>query len=135
MHGAEINFAPEQKVQAEQPAGSPTAAAIIGLLEAVEDQLENIVNDLDGSWEFVGVGRDDGDEEGEYNPILYESDVLELIHSEAKWLSSTHDYVWAGGGKQGQSFTVARYEVADNLVNDIYISDHKLVLADVVINI
>lgn len=39
----------------------------------------------------MGVGRDDGDAGGEYNPILYRTDVFDLEYSETKWLSETPD--------------------------------------------
>ncbi|KAG1688162.1 hypothetical protein DVH05_003944 [Phytophthora capsici] len=42
-----------------------------------------------GAWEHIGVARDDGDDDGEYNPILYKTDVFELLHEETKWLSET----------------------------------------------
>lgn len=42
-------------------------------------------------WAHIGVGRDDGATGGEYNPIIYRTDVFNVVHEETKWLSQTPD--------------------------------------------
>lgn len=64
---------------------------IIGLQEVLDDRLTDILGGLGDGWDHIGVARDDGDKEGEYNPILYRSDVFNLVYSETKWLSETPD--------------------------------------------
>lgn len=59
---------------------------------------------LGSSWAYVGVGRDDGGSKGEYNPIIYRSDIFTLVHSETKWLSETPDTAgsksWGSGSNR-----------------------------------
>ncbi|MGN0636691.1 MAG: endonuclease/exonuclease/phosphatase family protein [Acutalibacteraceae bacterium] len=40
---------------------------------------------------FVGVGREDGKEEGEYSPVFYRKDRFDLLDSGTFWLSETPD--------------------------------------------
>lgn len=42
-------------------------------------------------WDYIGVGRDDGHQSGEYSPIFYRPAIWELIQWETVWLSSTPD--------------------------------------------
>ncbi|KKF94793.1 hypothetical protein CFIMG_008598RA00001 [Ceratocystis fimbriata CBS 114723] len=73
-------------------------AAVIGLQEVLNRQLEDVLEDLGSQWKHVGVGRDDGKKKGEFSPILYRPDVLELVHSEVKWLSPEPDKPSTGWG-------------------------------------
>ena len=63
--------------------------------EVLHEQLHDILDGLnsdDGGqhkWSYVGVGRDDGQSEGEYSPIFYREDVWSLQRSETIWLSPT----------------------------------------------
>ena len=62
--------------------------------EVLHQQLLDIISDLNGdqeAWDFVGVGRDDGHEAGEYSPILYRPDVWDLKVEKTVWLSKTPD--------------------------------------------
>ncbi|KAJ9191552.1 hypothetical protein DTO021D3_6482 [Paecilomyces variotii] len=43
----------------------------------------------DPEWAYIGVGRDDGKEAGEYSPIIYRPAVWQLLHWETVWLSET----------------------------------------------
>ncbi len=64
------------------------APAIAGLQEVFVEQLR----DLDGAledYDWIGVGRDDGAEKGEFAPILFRCDLLELVESGHFWLSET----------------------------------------------
>ncbi|KAH8671552.1 endonuclease/Exonuclease/phosphatase [Xylariales sp. PMI_506] len=76
---------------------------IFGLQEVLHSQLEDIMDAFDSDWDHIGTGRDDGAESGEYNPILYRTDLLKLIYSEQKWLSETPDevsYGWDAGSRR-----------------------------------
>ncbi|KAH8805559.1 endonuclease/exonuclease/phosphatase family protein-like protein [Xylogone sp. PMI_703] len=67
----------------------------ICLQEVLHTQLIDIMNSLNhssdfgASWDYIGVGRDDGKKAGEYNPILYRSDIWHLEKSMTFWLSET----------------------------------------------
>ncbi|KAI1765453.1 Endonuclease/exonuclease/phosphatase [Hypoxylon sp. FL1150] len=86
-------------------ANAPSASAviIIGLQEVLDAQLSDIKSGLGSPWTHIGFGRDDGAKSGEYNPILYRTDVLRLVYSEQKWLSPTPDqvsYGWGAGSRR-----------------------------------
>lgn len=74
------------------------AFTLIGMQEVLHKQLTDIKGDLGDGWSHIGVGRDDGKEEGEYSPVLYRRDVLEVIYEETKWLSETPDEPSFGWG-------------------------------------
>ncbi len=59
---------------------------ICGLQEVLRHQLEDISSTLP-EYAFVGVGRDDGQEAGEYAPIFYFRDRFALLNSGHFWLS------------------------------------------------
>lgn len=63
---------------------------IIGIQEALKDQVTDLQNMLkDYSW--FGVGRDDGKEAGEFNPVFYRKDRIEKSSGSTFWLSETPD--------------------------------------------
>lgn len=68
----------------------------ICLQEVLHAQLIDICKGLDGredhpdpDWAYIGVGRDDGQTQGEYSPIFYRPAVWQLRHWETVWLSET----------------------------------------------
>lgn len=70
--------------------------SFICLQEVLHNQLEDIragLNPTQGSrpqqWAYIGVGRDDGHEAGEYSPIFYRPAIWDLLHWETVWLSET----------------------------------------------
>ena len=70
------------------------AESLICLQEVLHRQLVDILAGLSRNkktWEYVGVGRDDGSAAGEYSPILYSPTVWELKMQKTKWLSETPD--------------------------------------------
>jgi endonuclease/exonuclease/phosphatase family metal-dependent hydrolase len=69
--------------------------SVIGMQEVLHHQLlflDSALTDFD----YVGVGRDDGNQSGEYAPIFYNTTQLDLIESGTFWLSSTPDTVSKG---------------------------------------
>ncbi|KAH8696694.1 endonuclease/exonuclease/phosphatase family protein [Talaromyces proteolyticus] len=69
--------------------------SFICLQEVLHVQLADILSGLnedagnDSQWDYIGVGRDDGDEQGEYSPIFYRPSIWKLQHWETVWLSKT----------------------------------------------
>lgn len=59
--------------------------------EAYHHVIEDINSDLGSSWSWVGRGRDDGKEKGEFSPIFYRNDVWDINNSNTYWLSKTPD--------------------------------------------
>lgn len=61
---------------------------LFGVQEAVPQQMIDIKSELK-NYNFVGVGRDDGENKGEYSAIFYDSEKLEVLKSGTFWLSET----------------------------------------------
>ncbi|EER42086.1 endonuclease/exonuclease/phosphatase [Histoplasma capsulatum H143] len=71
----------------------------ICLQEVLHVQLNDILSGLNPStststgatteWAYIGVGRDDGKQAGEYSPIFYRPAVWELEEFKTVWLSET----------------------------------------------
>ena len=61
---------------------------IVGLQEVRHRQLLDLNKLLEG-YSYVGVGRDDGKEGGEYTPIFYSSTRFNLLGNGTFWLSPT----------------------------------------------
>lgn len=66
------------------------AADLVGAQEVLKGQLDDLERLLP-EYGWVGVGRDDGREAGEFCPILYRRSRLEVLASETFWLSETPD--------------------------------------------
>lgn len=59
-----------------------------GVQEALPQQMKDIKNGLK-NYDYVGVGRDDGKEKGEFSAIFYDTNRLQVINSGTFWLSET----------------------------------------------
>lgn len=63
-------------------------AHIVGVQEALHHQLTDLKQRLP-RFAYVGVGRDDGLQKGEYSAIFYDSTRLQMLQSQTFWLSTT----------------------------------------------
>jgi endonuclease/exonuclease/phosphatase family metal-dependent hydrolase len=61
---------------------------IIGVQEALHHQLQDLVRVLP-DYSYVGVGRDDGKEKGEFSAILFRNSRFGLLSDSTFWLSET----------------------------------------------
>lgn len=61
---------------------------VFGLQEVLKHQLNYIKENL-SEYSYVGVGREDGIEGGEFAPIFYKKDKFNLLESDTFWLSNT----------------------------------------------
>lgn len=61
---------------------------VLGLQEALANQVKYLDSTL-LDYDWVGVGRDDGKEAGEYGPIFYNKFKFELLDSGTFWLSDS----------------------------------------------
>jgi endonuclease/exonuclease/phosphatase family metal-dependent hydrolase len=68
------------------------AADIVGMQEALRNQIDELAKSLT-THNWVGVGRNDGKDAGEFTPIFYRRDRLELLDKNTFWLSDTPDKV------------------------------------------
>lgn len=70
-------------------------ADIFGLQEALHSQIIDLKNSFP-KYDWVGVGREDGKEGGEYSPIFFNTEKYKLIRTSTFWLSETPDSVSKG---------------------------------------
>ena len=61
---------------------------IFGIQEGLHHQVEYLDRSLPG-YQFIGVGRDDGKQAGEYSAIFYKHAFLDIEQSGTFWLSET----------------------------------------------
>lgn len=69
---------------------------IIGCQEVLHDQMAFLVSSL-GKYASVGIGREDGKEKGEYEPIFYKKDRYALVDKGYFWLSETPEKAGSRG--------------------------------------
>lgn len=65
-------------------------AHIVGVQEALVGQLKDMMQGLPG-FKYLGVGRADGKEKGEFSAILYDTSRLQVIRSSTFWLAEKTD--------------------------------------------
>lgn len=65
-------------------------ADILGVQEALLTQLNDLTMLLP-AYKWVGAGRDDGKDKGEFSSIFYKEDKFELVKEATFWLSETPD--------------------------------------------
>lgn len=70
-------------------------AGFIGMQEVLINQL-NYLNDALDSFEYIGVGRDDGKQKGEFSPIFYDTEKYQVLESNTFWLSETPETISVG---------------------------------------
>ncbi len=70
-------------------------ADFIGAQEVLHHQLQFLKSRLT-EYNYIGVGRDDGKEAGEYSCVFYNSQKYKLIEQNTFWLSATPDTVSMG---------------------------------------
>jgi endonuclease/exonuclease/phosphatase family metal-dependent hydrolase len=61
---------------------------LLGVQEALHEQMMDLKERLT-KFKYLGGGRDDGKEKGEYSAIFYDTTRLEVLQSQMFWLSET----------------------------------------------
>ena len=61
---------------------------VFGAQEVRKGQLDDMLAMLP-DYDYIGVGRDNGDDRGEFSPVFYRKDVLEKLDGGTFWLSPT----------------------------------------------
>jgi endonuclease/exonuclease/phosphatase family metal-dependent hydrolase len=69
--------------------------SFLGLQEALFNQLSYLVEALP-DYHYIGVGREDGKQKGEFSPILYDSKRYDLVQGNTFWLSKTPEKISVG---------------------------------------
>lgn len=68
---------------------------IFGVQETMPNQMKDM-DSLMESYDFIGVGRDDGKNKGEYSAIFYNNKKFKILESSTFWLSQTPEKVSMG---------------------------------------
>ena len=68
---------------------------VFGAQEVKKPQLDDMLKALP-DYRYIGVGRDDGKEKGEYSPVFYRKDKFKLLDGGTFWLSETPEKVSKG---------------------------------------
>ena len=68
----------------------------VGVQEATPEWMAALNETIGDMYAYVGVGRDDGDNEGEYSAIFYLKGKYNVVDSGTFWLSETPDKVSFG---------------------------------------
>lgn len=63
---------------------------LLGFQEAEKHQMDFLTEKLP-EYSYIGVGRDDGADRGEFCPVFYKADLFEVLDSGTFWLSETPD--------------------------------------------
>lgn len=71
-------------------------ADVAGLQEALRGQIGDLEQRL-SEFDWYGVGRDDGVEQGEFTPIFYRRERFELLEKGSLWLSDAPDQAGSKG--------------------------------------
>lgn len=67
----------------------------IGMQEVLLTQLNYLDTQLSG-YSYVGVGRDDGKQKGEFSPIFYDTTAFKVLKSKTFWLSEMPNTISVG---------------------------------------
>lgn len=94
-----------------------SGAHVVGLQEVLRSQLADIMQHQ-SRYAWVGVGRDDGKDGGEFSPILYDSLRFSLVNWETKWLSDRPDSVGSVGWDAALPRVATLISLEDNISGD-----------------
>ena len=86
----------------------------VGLQEATPEWMNYLSTALADNYDYVGVGRDNGVDEGEYAAIFYLKDKYTAVDSGTFWLSDTPDVPSIGWG--ADCYRICTWVVLENKV-------------------
>jgi len=69
---------------------------LLGVQEALKEQMDDL-SQLLPEFDWIGVGRDDGREKGEYSSILFRKERFALLQQRTFWLSATPEQAGSVG--------------------------------------
>ncbi|KAI8938258.1 hypothetical protein NX059_005917 [Plenodomus lindquistii] len=86
--------------------------AFICLQEVLHEQLLDIMSGLGEEWTYIGVGRDDGKQAGEYSPVIFRKHVWNVKTWKTIWLNEN-----GAVGKKGWDAGSVRILTVGNFVH------------------
>lgn len=108
-------------------------ADICGMQEAFFSQIQDLEKLLPDTYAWVGKGRDDGKEAGEFSCIFYRKDKYSMLENNTFWLNEHPETVGLGWeAKYNRVVTYAKFErVADKKIFFVFNThfDHEAVVA------
>lgn len=98
---------------------------ILGTQEVLHNQLNDLINGLP-NYVAIGVGREDGKQQGEYSAIFYNKNRFEELESGYFWLSESPDSVGSKGwdGACERIATWARLEDKESKAKLFFMNTH-----------
>lgn len=87
--------------------------------EVLNNQLVDLKTMLP-EYSFVGVGRDDGIEAGEYSPIFYKNSLYQLVSSGTFWLSPTPNVVGSKGWDAAITRICSWAQLEDKTTHEVF---------------
>lgn len=99
-------------------------ADLIGLQEAELFQVKDLVSLL-GGFDWVGVGRDDGKEQGEMNAVLVRRSAYSIESQKTLWLSATPEQVSRGWDAMlNRTLTLLKLKARDSAREMYFLNTH-----------
>lgn len=100
-----------------------------GVQEAHYDWMETLFKSLP-DYDYVGVGREDGDKEGEFSAVFYLKDKFNVLDSDTFWLSEAPDVPGSKGWDGACRRVCSWAKLEDKKTGEIYVHmnthlDHK----------
>ncbi|KAF4980376.1 hypothetical protein FZEAL_3606 [Fusarium zealandicum] len=99
---------------------------LICMQEVTFPQLQDLQTDLGSEWAYIGVGRDDGAQEGEASPIFYRPSVWNPEHYRTVWLSPKPTQIGSKGWDAAlpRIVTVVRFRHISSGAGFVYMCTH-----------
>lgn len=92
---------------------------VFGLQEALKVQVDGLKTAFP-AYGFIGLGRDDGKEAGEYSPIFYKKEMLKVQSSGVFWLSQTPGVVGSRGWDAACNRVVTWAELKEKVSGKVF---------------
>lgn len=107
-----------------ETAGRPET--LLCMQEVLFNQLTDLDDAFGEEWTYVGVGRDDGAQGGEFSPIFYRPSTWHLVDNTTYWLSETPEEVGSVGWDAAlpRIVTVAKFKHIDTGAGFVYMCTH-----------
>ena len=87
---------------------------VFGIQEGLLRQVSYLDSALT-QYQYIGVGRDDGKEKGEFSAIFYDTEKLKVIENSTFWLSETPEKISIGWDAAMER--ICTYALFENLVS------------------